>query len=939
MSQIFFYTHTMKQRKRYKQRQDLAIYYEMQKEESYGIEVSRLDGTPEDLVEDLLCGICKRIIVKGELCHSCMQIFCGPCITSYNAKNGKCPQDHEYVKKVLIPLQERLLKKLRIKCKNLPNGCEDILTYNDLEEHESTCGYQLVTCTCAGCTKQILKKAQAEHLAVCPHYILDCKFCGKKFKRLEIQNHEEGCEERPVTCPNKGCSFNAPQREYLKHKEACPYELLECMWCKEKIIRASHKMHQENCDYKLCKCKGCKESIYKKDLAGHEEKCEEMEIACPQCSCVMPKRIKNTHSCIQSLNKRLIFLEKALSATLCDDCIGKRNDCEICGKIICIRCRVKKCKGCFKPCCKNCVTRCRRCEVFVCNTCVSKECSFCLDKFCKKCANRICSQCEKKCCNNCAKKNMKKCNRCQKDSCGECTTVCCGCQKGFCGECTKVCRGCQKDFCGGCTTVCCGCQKGFCGECTTVCCGCQKGFCGECTTVCCGCQGSFCKKCLEEKGTKCSLCKNPFCNTCSTKGLNKCSGCKKLCCSKCILSDCIGGCTKAFCKECSINCIECGKICCSECTSTKIVKCRSCKKPYCKECTNLLVNCKECKKRIKLKGVKWDKFLNGKEKVTDIPVAYVHTCNGGAAMDIDKGIIWSIHGNCKGMALFKRNITTKSKESFGLPFNIKGSYPVFDNEEYIYVNSSEEPSGNNQLARVHTVTGKVEKLQSAPNDFQRCTNGVFRKGILYKLNTSNYLMSYDPKTNTWKNNIFNVGTRANMLADVRDEDGIFFFRENNDLQLYSVSKNAIVRTFASHGEYNLDVNANCAIIEDAEDQSNCFILNLGDRSGYPPKAINLKENTWKKLPWTPDNGSGGFLIYDGEKLWNSVYQQKYWRQITFEQLLISSMNYPLTPPILQQIYFPNNKQKLILQYSIFLQHERTYLSQRRNKQHPLFSST
>ncbi|MDR3543133.1 MAG: hypothetical protein P4L69_19535 [Desulfosporosinus sp.] len=258
-------------------------------------------------------------------------------------------------------------------------------------------------------------------------------------------------------------------------------------------------------------------------------------------------------------------------------------------------------------------------------------------------------------------------------------------------------------------------------------------------------------------------------------------------------------------------------------------------------------------------GQTWEKFTKGKDIVTDIPVAYADTHDGGAVMDVGRGFIWSIHGQSnggKGRTLYKLNPATKTKESFGLPFNTHGSYPVFDGKEYIYVNSSEEDSGNNQLARVHVETGKVEKLQNAPIDFQRYTNGIFRNGILYKINQSNYLMTYDPKTNVWINNVFLVECKANMLADVRSEDGIFLMREDSDLQLYSISKNVIEKTFAAHGKYDLGANANCEIVPDADDPQNCFICSVGDERGYPPKAISLKENTWVPLPWTCDTSAG-----------------------------------------------------------------------------------
>ncbi len=738
-----------------------------------GYEVARLVGVAEDLVEDLLCGLCKRIVVHGEMCKACIGPFCGSCIASYISQSGgRCPQGCKYQTMELLPVYKKLLKKLRLRCKNAPNKCEEILPYDSVDEHERLCGFELTGCTVPGCDARMLRKELAEHMAVCKFLIVDCRYCAKKFSLAELAVHEETCDDRPIKCPSDGCCFASPKKDYAtRHQGKCPYELLECKWCKTKKRRNELQAHQDGCDYRLCKCRGCSQDFCKKSLGEHEAACESVKVACERCRCVMRRGEKKAHDCVDYLSRTTERLEKLISSLMCEACLAKKPCCETCKKSLCVRCEAEECEGCRATVCRDCAVRCKECRRLNCRKCVEATCNVCNKSRCKKCsAAKFCAACDKLPCGVCAKRQ-------------------CAAEE-------------------------------------------------KTNAKCAGCGKEFPVETFQERGC---------------------------------------------------SCIECKELFCSACTFTKARMCRKCAlgregARYCVSCYNKTEICRRCNKKVRA-GEKWDNFVKGREIVTDIPVAYSGTHDGGATMDAGRGFIWSIHGysndSSKGLTLYKLNLATKKKESFKLPFNTHGSYPLFDGNEYVYVNSSEELAGNNQLARVNVETGKLEKLKSAPANFQEYTNGVFRNGILYKINESNYLMKYDPKTDTWTNNVFSVGCLANMLADVRNEDGIFLMRENSDLQLYSVSRNTIEMTFAAHGKYCLGTNANCEIVLDEDDYENCFICCVGDNAKNPPKAINIKRNVWVPLPWTIDKASGGFLIYDGTRLWNSVNTEGYWRQIVF----------------------------------------------------------
>jgi len=83
----------------------------------YGIEISRLVQTQDDMTEELTCGLCKKIVLKGEMCSSCFKVFCEQCIADYQSKNGKkCPNSGEYKKSYLTPVHQKILKKMKFRC-------------------------------------------------------------------------------------------------------------------------------------------------------------------------------------------------------------------------------------------------------------------------------------------------------------------------------------------------------------------------------------------------------------------------------------------------------------------------------------------------------------------------------------------------------------------------------------------------------------------------------------------------------------------------------------------------------------------------------------------------------------------------------------------------------------------------------------------------------
>eukprot|EP01022_Parablepharisma_sp_SALTPOND_P002585 TRINITY_DN11057_c3_g1_i1.p1 TRINITY_DN11057_c3_g1~~TRINITY_DN11057_c3_g1_i1.p1 ORF type:complete len:753 (+),score=42.76 TRINITY_DN11057_c3_g1_i1:214-2472(+) len=734
-----------------------------------GIEISRMIQTRDEMTDELVCGLCKRIVFKGEMCSSCYKVFCERCITDYKDKNGnKCPNGEEYKKCDLMPLHQKFLKKMKFRCENVENGCKEEIEYSNIEDHRINCEYMITQCLNKGCPEKSIKKALAEHWTICKYHILDCKFCSKQFRRIELEGHEEDCEMRPIKCENKGCEVFIPKKDFSEHQATCPFALLPCEWCKMDKLRSEIIKHKKGCDLKPMECSGCKKTIVQMDLAKHISKCEEVIVCCHKCEEQLPRKELKEHDCIKEMAKTIRQLKSLVRNLVCKDCAESGLVCTICKKPKCLSCGYKTCEHCKKVDCKNCVQKCHKCT--------------------------------KLCCLNC----LNLCGRCNGAICIACDPI--------------------KDV--------------------------------ECSV----CHKLHCKKCTANFIKRSCCCKKPYCPGCTFE--NKCFRCQDRICKECFVGKKLPGCEK------------CGKLACKLCFN--LYQCWKCKTRFCKECRKSHKYPAECNNY--LPGLAWEDLLSGKEVITDIPISSIdRSGHGGSVVQDSAGFIWSIHG-CDEKLIHKLDPKTKTKESFELPFSGYRRYLIYDKKQYIYLQKS------SQLIRINTIDGKIERMRDASKPFLDGTKGVFRNGKLYCEDGWYALRMFDPEKNEWKDNIFNIGAYINMLADPKNEDNIFFLKYQKPLELYSISKNKITKSFAEDSEYQL-WGSSCEIICDSEDPDNYFILFLGPTKS---KAINLKENVWTPLYW--QKSYGGLLFFDGEKVWNYVGQinqysepEKYWRNIIFDK--------------------------------------------------------
>ncbi|CAF1096024.1 unnamed protein product [Didymodactylos carnosus] len=128
--------------------------------------------------EEYLCPLCYNLLLKPVECNNCQRVFCKQCIDKcLKAKPNLCPFCENYQEKRCSPMFYALLCKLKIECINKPNGCDQVLLYELIEEHETNkCLDQMKQCR--GCLKNILKRDLDQHEATCDQIEIQCVKCS-----------------------------------------------------------------------------------------------------------------------------------------------------------------------------------------------------------------------------------------------------------------------------------------------------------------------------------------------------------------------------------------------------------------------------------------------------------------------------------------------------------------------------------------------------------------------------------------------------------------------------------------------------------------------------------------------------------------------------------------------------------------------------------------
>ena len=285
----------------------------------------------QKIEEAVLCLNCKGILINQKTCKNCENFFCEECSQELLEKpvciNSK---KHQFIKPHKI--MEKILSKYKFNCENRKNGCINIITYKNVQNHHSNCLYKKINCKNEFCDSILLLKDIEDHDKNCQYKQTKCKFCLNIFLLCDLNLHHSHCEKKPVKC--NGCNLEMFQIEFSKHIKNCLHISENCKTCKKKMKRKEFKFHtKESCIFE----------IFINFKKATEEALDDYK--------VLASHLQNR------LKQREEFMG--------DYCVSCNNyACEV---------SKKKCVTCMKnyciPCSRKSLRNCRQCHSFGCVEC------------------------------------------------------------------------------------------------------------------------------------------------------------------------------------------------------------------------------------------------------------------------------------------------------------------------------------------------------------------------------------------------------------------------------------------------------------------------------------------------------------------------------------------------------------------------------------------
>ena len=132
------------------------------------------------------CCLCKNVMIKPRECEKCRKGFCKNCIDGYidqlvagdyqivcpncGTENLNLVEPH--------PLLVRQLSELKGACINADKGCNLIIAYGDLENHQKECGFTTIKCSLYGCEAEMKQSEYDRHVQNCEYRVLRCEKCN-----------------------------------------------------------------------------------------------------------------------------------------------------------------------------------------------------------------------------------------------------------------------------------------------------------------------------------------------------------------------------------------------------------------------------------------------------------------------------------------------------------------------------------------------------------------------------------------------------------------------------------------------------------------------------------------------------------------------------------------------------------------------------------------
>ena len=170
---------------------------ESESKELNGIPLSRVIDIDkyENILQILKCKLCLNILLNPYDCSKCGNTFCYSCINKLKQSNKKCPFGcTEYEITPSSFAIKKFLNQLKFSCLNKENGCNEIISYNNIEQHDKNCEYINATCPNNQCGIKLPWNLLKNHIEnECPYTLYECDKCHLKLNRKEYETHNKLC--------------------------------------------------------------------------------------------------------------------------------------------------------------------------------------------------------------------------------------------------------------------------------------------------------------------------------------------------------------------------------------------------------------------------------------------------------------------------------------------------------------------------------------------------------------------------------------------------------------------------------------------------------------------------------------------------------------------------------------------------------------------------
>ena len=193
--------------------------------DKWGISEERLinnDKNIETIKNILKCKICKNILLNPYDCSKCGNTFCYKCINNLKQNNLPCPFNCKLFE--ITPSSfglKKILNQLKFDCINKKNGCNEAISYTEIENHENNCPYNLVKCPNNECKQRTKKNNLENHIKnECKYTLFKCKNCGLNLNRKEFLLHDQICLQIKAQLDSQSPIINNLSKEqYVKNNK------------------------------------------------------------------------------------------------------------------------------------------------------------------------------------------------------------------------------------------------------------------------------------------------------------------------------------------------------------------------------------------------------------------------------------------------------------------------------------------------------------------------------------------------------------------------------------------------------------------------------------------------------------------------------------------------------------------------------------------------